>query len=793
MATQIYFPVLKQSNVYGKAGGKIEILDPVSTNYIDVYVYNATNDTYTVVNNPIYLDAEGRSTQTYFVKQLAYFRLYNYLGDFSDPRTDDDSNNWSFVRDWYNSIDVEFGTGDNLDVYGLYGLMDADPALKSVDVVGYWTDDDCEKRTYVWDETCVGEPDAGYVVQSNSTEVGRWILKFDGEYLPSTYYGVYPGHEENINALMTYPDTVGTSEIKTAPGVYFHRGSYNEREATLVTTKKLLLDGDTHFICDIQCNTVDVVGDVNNFPIADFYFIDHTTTAHSSWFRTVEGFYTCNAGKLVFDANNYFVSRVLSRSVTVSNIVLEGSNTLGAITYQNSAYITVSDCTILGEKLWNKDDYVRFAYMAFNDRWFDISLPSNYDFTSHIICRTVSINKLELVNFDNALVYILAKRANGDTTIDLESRILGTVNLANFTDIRNVNATSVSIGNGSTSDITLTNVRTSSLSVAGRYLTLKNCDVTFTMEANIDAMWANDSTVTASYQFSSPSKQYIFKRCYVNISFRRVTDNTSRDAYLEFTDCDFAENCMIESKSLVMTNCTTHNNPIKIYPYKADDKYYMWVKLIGNRFNNSTPVEFTKVDLINGAYQDDVYEILVDWTICDNLFIGNEQGLKCRYWQHRTGSNYGKTFIKWNDSSNNVVYFGNEGKCPDDTAHKVSLTNGSGCESSFYYVELSEDNFITVDKRNPVRIMPDFKQSSFAYHAFSYAINGNGFAVRTRYTGNDNSDFNCAQGFQIYPWAAVWEQVNDGDCFSMAASKWGKVRENDPSYYPWTWRFLSNK
>ena len=40
----LYYPIIKQNDVF-VAGGKIEVLDPVSTNYIDVYVYNATNDT----------------------------------------------------------------------------------------------------------------------------------------------------------------------------------------------------------------------------------------------------------------------------------------------------------------------------------------------------------------------------------------------------------------------------------------------------------------------------------------------------------------------------------------------------------------------------------------------------------------------------------------------------------------------------------------------------------------------------------------------------------------------------
>lgn len=67
--------------------GKIEILDPVSTNPIDVFTYDSQNNKYITATNPIYLDVESRPQHTYFVKQLAYCRLSKYLGEFTDPLT----------------------------------------------------------------------------------------------------------------------------------------------------------------------------------------------------------------------------------------------------------------------------------------------------------------------------------------------------------------------------------------------------------------------------------------------------------------------------------------------------------------------------------------------------------------------------------------------------------------------------------------------------------------------------------------------------------------------------------
>ena len=64
MSSVVYFPVLKQSDKY-IPGGKIDILDPVSTNPIDVFVYNATTDTYVISTNPVYLTGDGRPSQLY--------------------------------------------------------------------------------------------------------------------------------------------------------------------------------------------------------------------------------------------------------------------------------------------------------------------------------------------------------------------------------------------------------------------------------------------------------------------------------------------------------------------------------------------------------------------------------------------------------------------------------------------------------------------------------------------------------------------------------------------------------
>jgi hypothetical protein len=76
------------------------------------------------------------------------------------------------------------------------------------------------------------------------------------------------------------------------------------------------------------------------------------------------------------------------------------------------------------------------------------------------------------------------------------------------------------------------------------------------------------------------------------------------------------------------------------------------------------------------------------------------------------------------------------------------------------------------------------------YHCWSHAIGGNGFPVRTKYTGNDNSEFNCGQGCWVYPYSHVNSVVDNGDLFKVGFAKWGKLSESGPGS-SWTWRFLA--
>ena len=629
MAT-LYFPIINQNDTF-VAKGKIEVLDPVSTNFIDVYTYNATDDSYTVVNNPIYLNGEGRSGNTYFVKQLAYLRLYKYLGDFSDPRTDDESANWQFVRDWFNSIELNTSTGSNLDVYGLYGLMDADISLGTVDVVGYWTDDDCEKRTYVWDKTCTAQPDAGYVVQSNSTEEGRWILLFDGEYLPSTYYGVYPGHEENVNALLTYPSVVGSNELITAPGVYFVRGDYTGSSVALVTEKKLLIDNESSFTRSsiTSSNEITVIGGVTNHYITDLYGVK---VAHSSWYKSLQGFLDSGAKELIFDQNvNVTQAPVLTKNTTLHNVHLVNNTNMYAGWIGFGTYtLTLDRCTVDDHLFYPSTSRIFFQNMLVTDRYFYAPTVQNMDI-SRINCDDFNFN---LCNFDNASIYLKWMYQKGVTSIDMEGRSVYDIDFApSLTGLHNCLFNTLTL-NDSSKSVFLDNCQGTIRLANVKTLKIQNCILTIDVDVTLNSGILDivDSELSGNGTFIAGNSYALnIERSNVSqgIAFPYITNPATQ--YYDIIIDNSTITGDIEVKKLKMTNSkagtvkiygasgasalignvTLENNVIDDFGFFGVTNFestvnnctFVQTRIVNNTFNNSFTCPFYVTDSVSNKYE----------------------------------------------------------------------------------------------------------------------------------------------------------------------------------------------
>ena len=652
MAT-LYFPIINQNDKF-VAKGKIEVLDPVSTNFIDVYTYNSTDDSYTIAPNPIYLNGEGRSEHTYFVKQLAYLRLYKYLGNFSDPRTDDESANWQFVRDWFNSIELNTSTGSNLDVYGLYGLMDADTSLGTVDVVGYWTDDDCEKRTYVWDKTCTAQPDAGYVVQSNSTEEGRWILLFDGEYLPSTYYGVYPGHEENVNALLTYPSVVGSNELITAPGVYFVSGNYNGSSVALVTEKKLLIDNESSFTraSITSSNEITVIGGETNHYITDLYGVKK---AHSSWYKTLQGFLDSGAKELIFDENvNVTQAPVMTKNTTLHNVhLVNNTNMYAGWMGFNNFMLTLDRCTVDDHLFYPSTARIFFQNMLVTDRYFIQPTVQNMDI-SRINCDDFNFN---LCNFDNAAIYLKWMYQKGYTDIDMQGRLVSDIDYApSLTGLHNCRFNTLTL-NDSSKEVFLENCQGTIRSVNVKSLAVNKCRLTIDVDVTlnggildiVDSELSGSGTLSAGNQFALNIERSNVSQ---NITFPYITNPASQ--YFDIIIDNSNVTGTIEVKKLTMTNSKA--GTVKIYGSVGSMSEIGNVKLENNVIDDFGFFTVTGYEHIvsNCAF--------VQTRIVNNTF---NNSFTCPFYV--TGPDSKKYEFISRTGAHDFLYRGNNGQCPIDS------------------------------------------------------------------------------------------------------------------------------
>lgn len=649
-------------------GAKVCVYDPTSNNFVDIYTYDSVNDTYTVSQNPIYLSNESRPQHSYFADRLVLNVLYKYVGNFADPMSDDDTENWRFVRNWLGAFSTTEALG-NGTLHGLSELQDADPDAGNVYVVGYWTDDDCEGRTYVWDPNSVATPDNGYIVKSNNTDTGRWILQFDGEWLPSTYYGVYPGREANMNALMSYPEQIG--DEKTAPGVYFKPGDYTASTVAIVTNKKLMIDAGTTFTRDrISANWVEVIGEPTT-AICDIAVSDRSCPVHSSWFKDVMKFWTSGSDYLYIDNTDNFTQKQIRTNVKAQNKVIFGQTRVPQ-TYSTGAYLILDGCDIQGDKLFSPSDYIRFENIDFKDSWFTGS-SANLDFNDKVIVRTVYADTLRLANFKNAMGYAKAIAANGETVLDLAGREIGSLNCGSaFNTFRNVHASSLSVSVEGT--VTFDNCRIESLTLSCDQVVAEKSNLVFHNEPTFTGAWFRNSRVYADTTWTDKDKYAYFEDTYVSVNFNTVVDNETDESNKVFINCIFDNNMSLNVKRLVMRGCKTNNAVIKIYPFKSNDHYWLYADFESNTFNNSEPIEFTKIKLtILGVLQEDpnCYEVMINWRIVNNTFLGNDDGLRCRYWHDRTGTNYGKTFISEPGPSatptNTVIYHGNSGLCPSET------------------------------------------------------------------------------------------------------------------------------
>lgn len=610
--------------------------------------------------------------------------IEKYIGEPGSMSVYSPESDFAQIGDYETGLDFNLESMTATKVSTVSDLSDVDPSVGVVTVDCYFTKGDCPPRTYVWDAECQTQPDGGYVVSSNVSDSGAWILMWDSPVLPCSVYGVFPGNEGSINLLLNYPQQVGSFAMRTAPIVRFLPGTYGTT-SSFSTAKQLMFDPGAKFTAaEFTCPKADIVGLSADY-VADFTFTARDAVAHSSWFRSVTAFWFCGAPNLVIDNENNFSDLVLRGKPTVYRTVITGSTRI-PMTYVNGNYLTFERCEFNAKEIFSPaSDYVKFSGMRWDDRiWNDTSV-SHYTIGKitqgdHIEFLASAANSVDLDDFHNAMLYVKAREAqiqyvlSASTVLDLEGRNLASFNSSRFTALKNAHVT----GN-----ITLTSAP------AGFSISDVTCDgsidggtniVLVNVTGSLGGEWTGSLTaydcqlsgsdVTGAHDITVVGGRW-------RKSIKNATDNTANTGTVLFRDCVLdGMNAVLRTKNLNLVRCGVYEQKIEVYPY---------YDTVNSRFLFNGRIEHCEVNCTNPvAYkifhglQDNCRDCVLVYTWIGNSWFGNEKGLTMEFWaDSQVLSNVIAT------SGHYVVYSGNSGFCPLDAWHGTH-TSTSWSQCAFY-------------------------------------------------------------------------------------------------------------
>lgn len=402
--------------------GRFYVFQKDTNQVADVFTYDSNNSLVSG-QNPIYTNIHGFPEYEVILEDRIYSVVVErYLGNYADPKTDDRPEMWEVCNSYYFGVQVDQSEAST--IYSMNSLPETDTALGSVNVIGYYNSFDCGQRTYVWDENSIDLADGGYVVRSNKSSTGRWILLNDLPYIPSEYYGVYPGHLENMNKLTDCPDSVGyQGRVKVPSCIKFATGTYNLTGLISTGLRAILVDNKTCFgnRYNVCCQGITVLGTVN--PSGGEYIgklvLFNSQETRYSWFADIDSFLTCPAEKMVVDS--YGINNELARDITLRSVNIEFAGGRLFWTSSNNYKLTVDHCLIDGEAQYITDGVTTswwncfsentiFSNMAYSDKY----VRGGRNASSWHNCT------LDIDNFANKENFVQAALWDGQTVIDLK-------------------------------------------------------------------------------------------------------------------------------------------------------------------------------------------------------------------------------------------------------------------------------------------------------------------------------------------------------------------------------------
>lgn len=615
--------------------GRVRVCEHGTNVLANIYVMSGQQ--YVQVTNPQLLHGGYTDDSLFAELGLVDAVVYKYIGEEGMMSIDSPDSDFEMVDTYTYGMDYDPSSTDSNTVSTVDGLHDADPVLGTVTVTWYSEPGDCFPRTYIWDADCQNEEDGGYVIRSDVSDTGRWVLLWDDEVLPCCVYGVSAGEESNMNLLLNYPDVVGSFQLKTAPCVRFLAGTYTSN-VTYSTSKELCFDKGAKFPnATFSCPNIRLFNQANDY-IADFEFTGDNVTAHSSWFRSASAFLLSGASTLIIDPANHFANSLIKYAVMLENKVITGANRL-PVTYQAGAYIGLQNCTVEGRVFSRTLDYVRFVTMAGDKNLittgtFDPGRIADGHHTQYDMAPD-----LDWFESPDNFVAVATERktrmgnAYPTTVIDLQGRSLTNsiaMNATNgFTGLRNgsVNG-SISVF-GSTCNL-YNVVGDVAVNATDCTLVAENSHLTFsTAPSGLAQLVARDCDITMA---GNPAIDVSSTALNISggtfLGFLGVSDPYTKSKNVVFQNVRLAGSTRWRLNRLYCHNCVG-DVLIDMYPYEENSSYWYELDFQRNNLQGSGRIWFTGV-FSQSEPRTDMAEN-VKFGVCrilNNDFSGGAGGVK---------------------------------------------------------------------------------------------------------------------------------------------------------------------
>lgn len=648
------------------SAGRVTVLDHDSS--IASRIYTLTGSVFSEAANPYTMDADGRIPTLWFDDAVVDVRVERRLSDGSFEQVD--------------TYEAGFKLPDTVNdtiLYGIDALKQADTALGTVEVVGYDSSVSAPFRTYRWQDGSQATADDGIVVESSTGASGRWVLDWPDDTLPCTVYGVAPGHEANMAALLSYQEVVGT--VRTPPKVRFVRGTYSTT-GTMATEKTLVFDMGAKFTSAVFSTLHVEIAQWDSY-VADFTGISKNDAAHSSWFRSVKRFFACQARNLYQDSTNWFTDTAISSIVGCASEHLHGRAIQG-ITFANQGQLVFSNCLFDAgsvSNLWK----TRWHNTNFSDRIFRIdgAWDIGANPTHRIDVRAADGNTALPQDFKDLSVYAAYLVYNGVRTLDLAGGTISSASGADFDIVRNGTVLNLYAPSGV---LNANGLRIGSLSFTGGDMLMVDSEATVYALSG-GTFNARNSYLTLAATVSLQDTSVILDGCMVTVSggarvYPADPANLMTNGSLNAKDCQFT-GLDISCNRISIVDSVLSGCDITAYP-RADILGGFALNLLFDRntFDGTLYVEPSPALGVASAAKECS---IANLSIVGNRFVrATGGGVVFPYWAQDGASRFIAGSCTYTGTGIQHVSYGqpfhikgNTGYCPADCPDDTEVRNGS--------------------------------------------------------------------------------------------------------------------